>query len=388
MPRDAKPDGQVDLFLPQLTALPLRDQRETMERPFFSLSKRKRLKPIDYISPDGKITVHVSANSEYGLATIYDLDILIYCASVLIEHKRRGANDIPQTLNIVPYDMLKTLKRDVGGRAYELLGNALDRLQSTTVKTNIRSGDAVETTFSWIDSHSQIRDRSGQIRGMRITVAKWFYDGVLMDGGVLAIDPAYFSLTGGRERWLYRVARKHAGGAGADGFAISMPTLFEKSGAEGDYRRFKFEMAKIVKENALPGYALALETRGNGEPLVRMTRRDTAPSAAIAETTPPSPAPGSAEANGQKRTPAIRAAAEAKSAVDDSQPTMAFPDSGHIAHTAFGAIARASLPSPQRDHGLVADDFRQFLRQKQIAFDAPNITRIFATFCAKQRAVV
>src|SRR3546814_7758959 len=73
MPQDYREDGQVDLFLPQLTALPLRDQRETMERPFFSLSKRKRLKPIDYISPDRKITVHVSANSEYGLATIYDL---------------------------------------------------------------------------------------------------------------------------------------------------------------------------------------------------------------------------------------------------------------------------------------------------------------------------
>ena len=83
MPKNAREDGQVDLFLPQLTTLPLRDQRETMERPFFSLSKRKRLKPIDYVSPDRKITVHVTANSEYGLATIYDLDILIYCASVL-----------------------------------------------------------------------------------------------------------------------------------------------------------------------------------------------------------------------------------------------------------------------------------------------------------------
>ena len=156
--KDPSDDNQVDLFLPQLTTLPLRDQRETMERPFFSLSKRKRLKPIDYVSPDRKVTVHVSANSEYGLATIYDLDILIYCASVLIEHKRRGTNDIPQTLHIVPYDMLTTLKRDAGGREYELLGNALDRLQSTTVKTNIRSGDAVETTFSWIDSHSQLKD--------------------------------------------------------------------------------------------------------------------------------------------------------------------------------------------------------------------------------------
>lgn len=365
-------DSQVDLFLPQLTALPLRDQRETMERPFFSLSKRKRLKPIDYVSPDGKVTVHVSANSEYGLATIYDLDVLIYCASVLIEHKRRGVNDIPQTLHVVPYDMLSTLKRDVGGRAYELLGNALDRLQSTTVKTNIRSGDAVETTFSWIDSHSQLKDRNGQVRGMRITLAKWFYDGVLMEGGVLAIDPAYFSLTGGRERWLYRVARKHAGGAGPDGFSISMPTLYEKSGAEGDYRRFKFEMTKIARENSLPGYSLELLQRDSGEPLLRMAKRT------LDEVPSPSPSSGFAPAVGASK-PGTAAAEE--------EP-VSFPLQGSIAFGAFGAIARANLPSPQRDHEAVANDFRNFLRSRDIAFDASNITQIFATFCTKQRSAI
>ena len=31
--------GQFDLFSPYLSDMPLRDQRETMERPFFSLSK-------------------------------------------------------------------------------------------------------------------------------------------------------------------------------------------------------------------------------------------------------------------------------------------------------------------------------------------------------------
>ena len=46
-------EEQFDLFVPFVTDLPLRDQRETMERPFFSLAKRKRLKPIDYTSPDG-----------------------------------------------------------------------------------------------------------------------------------------------------------------------------------------------------------------------------------------------------------------------------------------------------------------------------------------------
>jgi hypothetical protein len=47
-------DPQFDLFVPYIADLPLRDQRETMERPFFSLGKRKRLKPIEYVSPNGE----------------------------------------------------------------------------------------------------------------------------------------------------------------------------------------------------------------------------------------------------------------------------------------------------------------------------------------------
>ncbi len=38
---------EFDLFVPRMSSLPLKDQREVMERPFFSLSKRKRLKPIE-----------------------------------------------------------------------------------------------------------------------------------------------------------------------------------------------------------------------------------------------------------------------------------------------------------------------------------------------------
>src|SRR5690606_21038510 len=78
----------------------------------------------------------------------------------------------------------------------------------------------------------------------------------------------------------YKVARKHAGGAGEDGFAIAMPTLFEKSGAEGQYRRFKFEISAIVKRNDLPGYSLELvEAANSREPLLLMKRQATQKSA-------------------------------------------------------------------------------------------------------------
>jgi plasmid replication initiation protein len=267
---------QFDLFLPYLADLPLRDQREMMERPFFSLAKTKRVKPIDYTSPDGKLWVNVSANPTYGMATIWDADILIYCASMLADMARRGVNDVPRTLHLMPYDLLRAIGRPTTGRAYELLAQSLDRLVSTTVKTNIRAENRREATFSWLDGWTQLVDeKTERSRGMTLELSNWFWEGVLMKGGVLSIDRAYFDISGGRERWLYRVARKHAGGAGEAGFAIAMPTLFEKSGAEGEYRRFKFEIIKLADKNALPGYDLKIEgAKERKEPLLRMQRVD------------------------------------------------------------------------------------------------------------------
>lgn len=296
---------QFDLFLPYLADLPLRDQREMMERPFFSLAKSKRVKPIDYQSPDGKLWVHVSANADYGMATIWDADILIYCASVLADMARRGVNDVPRKLHLMPYDLLRAIGRPTTGRAYELLGQALDRLVATTIKTNIRAENRREATFSWLDGWTQLVDeKTERSRGMTIELSNWFWEGVMMTGGVLSIDRAYFDLTGGRERWLYRVARKHAGGAGEAGFTISMPTLFEKSGAEGQYRRFKFEIAKIAERDELPGYTLALQQgEGKREPSLRMRRRnDAVRTASVAPAPIPSPASMATPAPSPART--------------------------------------------------------------------------------------
>jgi plasmid replication initiation protein len=95
-------DPQLDFFIPFIAELPLRDQRDTMERPFVSLAKRKRLTPIDYQSADGSIWVKVQPHQDYGMATIWDADILIWAASVLNEMKNRAVNDIPRTLPFIP----------------------------------------------------------------------------------------------------------------------------------------------------------------------------------------------------------------------------------------------------------------------------------------------
>ena len=40
-------DPRFDFFIPAVVDIKWRDQQDTMERPFFSLSKNKRLKPIE-----------------------------------------------------------------------------------------------------------------------------------------------------------------------------------------------------------------------------------------------------------------------------------------------------------------------------------------------------
>jgi len=364
MSRAASPpvNDQFELFLPYIADMPLRDQREMMERPFFSLAKSKRVKPIDYTSPAGKAWVHVSANPDYGMATIWDADILIYCASVLADMARRGRNDIPRKLHLMPYDLLRAIHRPTTGRAYELLGLSLDRLVATTIKTNIRAENRREATFSWLDGWTQLVDeRTERSRGMTIELSNWFYEGVLMQGGVLSIDRAYFDLTGGRERWLYKVARKHAGGAGEGGFAISMPTLFEKSGAEGAYRRFKFEIARIAERDPLPGYALALEQApGKREPSLRMRRRKDADR----PTTGAAPAEGAPHATNPPRPPALTNAApgqrvDVSALVRRSVASLsARADSGAITDATLAALREEC---PGWDYQTLHQEFRDWI---------------------------
>lgn len=376
---------QFDLFLPYIADLHFRDQREMMERPFFSLAKSKRNKPIDYSSPDGKLWVHVSANPDYGMATIWDADILIYCASVLADMARRGQNDIPRKLHIMPYDLLRAIGRPTTGRAYELLGQALDRLVSTTIKTNIRAENRREATFSWLDGWTQLVDeRTERSKGMTLELSNWFYEGVLMKGGVLAIDRAYFGISGGRERWLYKVARKHAGGAGEGGFAISLPVLFEKSGAEGAYRRFKFELLKLAEKNALPGYDLLVEPSAKGEPLLRMRRNDlkgeglTVSAADIAEGTSNSGSRGRDGGAGEGAAPVSTAK------VSSRKPSASAPtkrDEGEALIDARSLIKSAVAGlSDAATRGFMTDETIEFLRRECPGWDLYTLHAEFETW--------
>jgi plasmid replication initiation protein len=101
-------DSQFDLFILNVTDFPLRDQRETMERPFFSLAKRKRIKPIEYEN-DG-VWVKVEPHQNYGMATIWDADVLIWAASQIAEAQRQGRKP-SRVLAFKAADLLRAIGR-------------------------------------------------------------------------------------------------------------------------------------------------------------------------------------------------------------------------------------------------------------------------------------
>jgi plasmid replication initiation protein len=250
--------------------LPFRDQRETMERPFFSLSKRKRLKPIDYKSPDGKVWVEVSPHQKYGMATIWDADILIWITSQILEHKRRG-EALGRVLRFRPNELLRAIGRvnkatgKASGERYADLKAALDRLKNTSIRTNVHMlrGNRlrhVEGSFSWIDEWRYV-EVEGELPMMELEVSRWVYEGVLEQGGVLAIDPAYFAIEGGLERALYRIARKHVGQQ--EGFRIGLETLYAKAGSDAGVREFRRMMKRIIERDRLPGYSISLGEDGS-----------------------------------------------------------------------------------------------------------------------------
>ena len=149
--------------------------------------------------------------------------------------------------------------RGTGKAGYDRLRAALDRLQSTSIATSIRQrGARRRHRFSWINEWRERLDESGRALGIEMIVPDWFYEGVLDRALVLTIDPAYFRLTGGLERWLYRIVRKH-GGRQKGGWSFDIAHLHLKSGALSPLKRFAFDIREIVRRQPLPGYRLALE---------------------------------------------------------------------------------------------------------------------------------
>lgn len=259
---------QPDLFLSALADVPWRDQIDLMAVPIVSLAKGKRAGPIIYRR--GDVVVEVSAPVHIGIATIWDLDLVLWAISQInAAINRREATSA--TIRAVPYDVLRSIHRGTSGREYQRLREALDRLVATTVRTTVRAKAQRGETFSLLERVAWEEDDKGRLVALAVTVPGWLFKAV-MDRQVLAVDPRYFTLTSGLARWFYRVARKQAGD-NVTGWRWTMADLHERSGVTRPLKGFAFDIRRLVEADALPEYHATIYSDAHGGEAVHVVRR-------------------------------------------------------------------------------------------------------------------
>jgi plasmid replication initiation protein len=276
---------QLDMFTVNALDPPLRDNRDVMEYPFLSLQKR-RTQAIEYRHKN--IQISVAADTRFSIATIWDWDLIIFAASHLNDAIEQGHKPAPR-IRFAPHDALRQMGRGTSGRHYQELAHAVRRLRMTTVVTNIRYDDGAgeERPFSWLADYNIPKRYSQSImtpdapdgepdpsRPWEIELPPWLYNAILRRSDILAVHPGYFELTGGVERWLYRLARKAVPDkAEFPGISFRMDSLFARSGLSGRLRKFRAKLEDIETRQPLPEYDIGINRNGRHELVTLMRNR-------------------------------------------------------------------------------------------------------------------
>ena len=257
--------SQLDLFVALAGDVPFRDEREAMSAPLVSLSKRKRTL-IEWQGPSGQ-SVTVSAAEKYGIATIWDYDVILWAVSQINQAVDAGLESSPRIF-FHPYDALKATGRDTGGRGYGELKAALHRLRATGVAYEsavLKGKRRKQGAFNLLSAFEFEETAAGKAKGAWLELPLWLYQAVTEDRDVLAISPQYFNLTSGLDRFLYRLARRHVGKQA--GWAFTFKDLHSRSGSSQSYGDFARDLRKAIARDKLPEYGLAEVEGANGPTL-------------------------------------------------------------------------------------------------------------------------
>jgi len=245
------PQGQLDLFIASASDVSPKAHQDLMARCWFNLSKKKRTEPIVHRMGDNFI--EISGDEKYGIANIWDNDVLIFVLSQYMNALNHGLST-GRRFQFSGYEFFSFVgKKTIGGKDYDDLWKRLQRLHHTFLATNIRmNGENKQHSFNWLSEIKQMR-RNGVHLGYEISIPEWLYDSVVNHKMVLTLDEGYFKITSGVERWLYMFARK-AGGYNVGGWSESIESIYNKSGSVGTLTEFKRTIKKIVNKQSLLGY--------------------------------------------------------------------------------------------------------------------------------------
>ena len=249
---------QRDLFVCDIIDAAPKGDVSSMEHPVFSLSTKPDMRPRRYERSDNWIEI---SPSRYGLATVHDRDVLIYCISQCMAALNEGRK-VSRKLRFKAHDLLVATNRQTSGRGYELLKDALRRLQGTQIETNLRQGGKeYYRVFGLIESAEIVREtRDGRMLDVEVTMSDWVFDAI-ENNHVLTLSREYFFLRKPLERRLYELARKHCGNQKE--WHIGLDSLREKCGSGSTLKEFRRLVSKVIdddeKHDHMPDYVFAFK---------------------------------------------------------------------------------------------------------------------------------
>lgn len=248
------PANQGDLFAldsPLLTEV--RGERSLMAFPFFALSKGKWIKPLAYKTD--KVSIEIIPTAK-GVATIYDKEIVLYIASLMVR-KLEAGEEVSQDFYFTAHDLFCVTGNNPSARSYARLSQALERLQGTQIKTDIETGgEGEEGYFSWLSEarlyYSKSVDKPGErrLKAVRVRLCDWLFRAILRDRQVLDYAAGYFQL-GPVERRLYEIARS---GCVDGAYELSLDDLRLQLGYQNTLAHFRHILKAIVEADVIPDY--------------------------------------------------------------------------------------------------------------------------------------
>ena len=266
---------QLELFRVTAADPPWRDNRDAMEYPFLSLQKKRTGRsstPGNGVSSASAPTA-ASPRHHLGLGSHH-------LRRLAPERVHRG-----RTAAVSPHRLRPLRLPPAAPPAYRRQG--LPRARRCRPPAVRDDGDHEhphggrwrERPFRWLTDYWIPKkydrgvltpaDHDGDpdpLRPWEIELPPWLYNAILRQRDILAVHPDYFRLTGGLERWLYRLARKAVPEqAEPPTIIFRMDTLRRQSGTTRELKKFAFDIRKIADAQPLPEYGLRIDRDGKNE---------------------------------------------------------------------------------------------------------------------------
>ena len=245
----------------------IQGERTVAEFPFFALTKRAQMEPMTFESDTARIEINPSKT---GVATIYDKEILLYIASLMVERLENG-EAVERTMSFTANDLFRMTGTNPSARSYTSLKASLSRLQGTQIITNIETGgEGSDSAFSWLlkadIKYTKMPSGERRVKHVEVMLCDWLHRAILTDRRIAAYHDDFFKL-GPIERRLYELAKFNC----VDGAQLEVDYV-DLAGRVGcsleprSLENFKRTLREVERDQSLPEYSLALTDRKEPSP--------------------------------------------------------------------------------------------------------------------------